>query len=326
MKKQSVFCPLLGLSLVLFVGVEGVLAQPPSRRARPAGRNGAATREANNDIGNARILSNLGSALLHPKIKDPLSSHLFALVKRADVYAELKITSRQRESLEKLQETLSEQLYAKMHEAVDADILDPAGLKELPVNERVKQIREFREQVRERSKGAIVEFQGDVEGELTKLLTAKQMTRLKQLDLQWRGPLALGDVRVSQPFELDDEQKVSLEDVIVDYKQKHSEITADAVQSGLNISPATPSGRGAAIDTGEVVEKPATANGSNRNALPLKPQEVQQKMMQKMLEAQPELDKVIKTLEKKVLKMLSPDQKQLWKEMQGSKFTFRQSD
>lgn len=323
MKRQSIFRAVLGISCIVFVGVGGVLAQPPNRNVRSSGRNRATKQDQNAPMSNARILANLGSTLFNPNIKDPLTTHLYALIKRTEVYSELKITSRQREALEKLQQTLSEQLYAKMHDAVEADILDPAGLKELPPNEREKQVREHQEQAKERSKGAMVEFQGDMEEELTKILTAKQMTRLKQLDLQWRGILALGDTRVAQSFELDEEQKTELTEIIADFRSRQVEIAEEAVQDALDIPPPRPDGRGgvAAPD-----EQPIDASETpKKKKTPTKPEEVQQKMIQKIMEAQPELEKMIKIQEKKLLQILSPDQKQLWKEMQGVKFTFRQS-
>jgi hypothetical protein len=168
--------------------------------------------------------------MFNPRTKDPLTSNLIGLLKRADVYAELRISSKQREQLEAMEKGVAEELPARMIQSIRSNMPDFGAMRDLPAEERRDKMTAFREQIRNNTQNAMQGFYGEIEKKLSEILSTAQLKRLKELDLQWRGPLSIGDKKVAEPFELNDEQKPLVQEIVGELRQKQEEIRGKAMQ------------------------------------------------------------------------------------------------
>jgi len=135
---------------------------------------------------------------------DPGVSYLYALLKRIDVGSEIRLNARQREALEaaetNAQQTRQEQLKASVQKlAASLQGQSPEELK-AGLADRAAKIQDI-----------VKGFTDTRLKTLTSILRPEQLARLKELDYQFRGPLAMGvrDVAAQTTLDADMTTKVS---------------------------------------------------------------------------------------------------------------------
>jgi Spy/CpxP family protein refolding chaperone len=227
---------------------------------------------------------------------EPTQSNIILLLNRKDVRGELGLTAKQREDLDGKEDQVMQNLIGNIMAKVQERMSDLQGLRDAPKEERESKIMEFADQMRGTAEAAMKESGEDHE----KVLTAKQKKRLGELDLQYRGPMAILAPEVSEKLQLTDEQKPELEKIQAEYRKKQQEQMTSMM--GRFGGGGAPGGRG-------------QGGPPDMSAL-----------QERMAEAQKEADKIRAELGKQVLALLTDEQKLTWQKMQGRKFVFRAGD
>jgi hypothetical protein len=274
-----------------------------------------------------QYLGDLAPLLYHPKLRDPLMPHYIALLKRGEVYSALRITSKQRDELEKAQKAFLESVNNGLRSAIMEDTPDFGIMSEMPPDQRERLLREFREQMRNKSLQVLSNLQGGQEEQIAKILTKKQVQRLIEIDIQWRGGLALAESVVADRLELDSDQRRDVEALLAEYRTKQIEIRSRAVRRIFNVdeSVSLSTASGPPNEAGAIIVQtiPGGMPGADMFQFRMPDPRL---IEQRVLEAQKEVERLLKPLEAKVLKLLSADQKARWKELQGEPFSFRKND
>jgi hypothetical protein len=126
---------------------------------------------------------------------------------------------------------------------------------------------------------------------LKSILKPEQMKRLLQLDLQWRGPLAMADPRVAERLDIASAHRTKINDISAEFNQVRAELLSEAMhidQSAPGII---------RVDTKDM-DNPLTPVGKKYAGAK-------------------------KSAEDKILKLLSAEEKARWKQSQGEEFVFR---
>ena len=139
---------------------------------------------------------------------------------------------------------------------------------------------------------------------LAAILTPKQFTRLKELDLQWRGPLAMGVKDVSEQAKLTKEQSPKVSDLLKEYRQE--------VGKQLNFGARN-------IVFNQKQGAPAPPAGDTKAPPPATPAEMQVRLEK----AKKEIEKARKSLGEKALKGVADEQRAQWATLTGKPFQFR---
>ncbi|HLK61487.1 MAG TPA: Spy/CpxP family protein refolding chaperone, partial [Chthonomonadaceae bacterium] len=217
------------------------------------------------------------------------------------VRSELLISAKQREQLTALDADAQKDLGQQMQTYFSQNF-NPQDFQNLTPEERQAKGQEIQAKTQEITQ----KFNEGLDKRIEKILNGKatggvaQMDRLHQLDLQWRGPLALMDKTVATPLAVTPDQDAKIQAIFQDYQKANM----DAMQKVM-------------------------ADLQNQNAngdAPPNPQTFRQEMQKRMAAIRPEMDKIKKEHGDKVVALLTPEQQQKWKDMQGRKFTFRTND
>jgi hypothetical protein len=238
---------------------------------------------------------------------DPARSYVRPLTKRNDVRSEILMSARQREQLETLEKTSQTEMQKKLDshfgKGEERIQLQDGGSREEMLNrvkERVRQSREL-----------IQKLQADRDKQLEEVLSPKQTRRLKELDVQWRGPLSLSVEAVAEAVGVETEQRQKIEALLQEYRQE----IAKQMNFGNSVRVISNARAG---EPAKTVEKP----NEKAQAMPKTPEEWQAHWDK----AYREVEKARKALGKKALDLLTPEQKQRWAELQGATFAFCQND
>ena len=229
---------------------------------------------------------------------DPVRSNLMGLLQRNDVGRTLLIDARQREQIAELQKQSTSEMGQKMR----------AQFQELQKLTKDMTPEERRTHMQNNAGGAFQDMfsalQEIQEKKLLPILGSTKLKRLKEIDLQWRGPLAIGDKRVSDQLQLDQDQMTQMSALMQEYRQSQGK-AFQAAFAGLrgNRNPGT---------------DPNAGNDPNQPSAPPSQEDLQEKMNI----AQQEMEKTRTALGKKMLALLSAEQTQRWEALVGKKFTF----
>lgn len=238
---------------------------------------------------------------------DPSMTDVLLLIKREDVQADILLSSPERQKLEsfdqevqKEQRTQATQLFSQFGQ-----------MRNMTAEERTAKMQEFQDQAPDMAK----QFQTSREDQikrLEKLLNPKQIARLHELDLRWRGPLALKDEKVAAAMKLD---KADIEKVKVIYAEyvKFQTETMSSIFTSMR-GGGRPAAGGAVANGG--------ANAPAGGATGFQPGNFAQ-IRPKMEEAQKKIEKARKVSETKLLASLTPEKIKNWETLLGRKFTFR---
>jgi exonuclease VII large subunit len=228
---------------------------------------------------------------------DPTASSKLMLLQRDDVRSELAISARQREQMEQEQQKAREEMRNNRPQ------FDFQSLQNLSPEERRAQMEKMREQMQ----GQMRAFSEQMTTKIEAVLTPAQQKRLSELDLQWRGPLALVDSKVASHIRLTPDQQRQVTNILTEYRTGQDEVRRSVFGNF------GPGGRGPGAGG------PGQGNPGGGGRPQFNPEE----MRARMETMQKEMDKIKKASSDKVVALLSAQQRQAWKSLQGKAFTFR---
>ena len=229
------------------------------------------------------------------RMLDPTNSSAMTLLQRDDVKSEIRLSQRQGEQLDEAQKKAQEDMQKSFREAAP----DPASMQNLSDDERKEKMQEIRTKMQEVARTSQTAMSADIDKKAQEVLRPDQIKRLRELDLQWRGPLALSDTKVADKFGLTAEQKTKVTALVADYRKTQQTMINDVMTS-------------------------LRPKSDDPNTPPARPDPAA--IMSKMNDVQDKLDKIRTEMGEKALATLTDEQKTAWKTAQGEKFTFRKQD
>jgi hypothetical protein len=281
MKRPGILTVAGALALALCVGA-GSLAQaqgPPGGGGPGGGRRGG----FGFGFGRGPMMST-----------DPAQSNKSTYLMNPAVQTELKITPDQ---LQKLRDAEQE-----VRQSAAPPRPDFQSWQGLSPEDRQAKITEFRQQM-QTSQRAMVDM---MNSKLPDILSADQVKRLDQIDLQQRGVLALADDKVADQVGLDADAQRQVANIAGEFKNvSEQQVQATMAANRRNFAPGGGPGGGGPGGGGFQPPDPAT-----RAAM--------QASMQKL---QADVAKYKKEAEGKVMALLTDDQKKTWKSLLGKPFT-----
>lgn len=232
---------------------------------------------------------------------DPAYRNTAGLLLRNDVRSELVLSSKQREEVEALEKG----------ERASA----PKPLKfEFKSEDGPSSPEDIREKVERQMREVVSSTMDDRNKKAEAALRAEQLRRLHQLDLQWRGPLALVDSKLAEELELSLEQRQKVQELYHEYRATQGKIMSEAMKEFT-----------------ETQESNDSQDGSERRSVAVRiriPNEKEMTPKQKALfeKRDKDIEQARKAQGEKALAVLNDAQKQKWQSLQGRKFTFRLID
>lgn len=230
--------------------------------------------------------------------QNPAVSSVGILLNRNDVKTEITLSQRQTEKMTDQQD----QALQKIGDKIKENMPDIQSIMSLSDDERKSKIDETITKMQD-----VVQTQMNVASEASEkkaqeILKPEQWKRLQELDLQFRGPLALAEPKLAEKFLLTADQKFKIA-ALNSACQKQRQQAIQNIFSGLS---SLKIGDGAP-DIDAIKTKMAKAQ-------------------EDMTKAQQESEKFRKAQEAKVLPLLTDAQKTAWTAAQGVPFKFRNTD
>lgn len=141
----------------------------------------------------------------------PLMSYEKALLKREDVQNELNLSSLQKEFLTEFVNQTPGQIAARSIQVMP--VVKIVDITKLSEEER----KEWMAEIGKRANAQAKKFMEDEKREVESVLRPEQKKRLHELDLQWRGILALADRRVADEINLSPENCKKIADIVAHF-------------------------------------------------------------------------------------------------------------
>ena len=348
MKKRNVFLLTLTLAGAAFVTLNTTDANAQGRRNR-GGQNGAGGANGGQNgggQGGAGFGGGFGGqngggfgggrggqfGAMRGAQHDPTRSTLPILIKRDDVITEIMLSQKQGEDFAAEEKTAQDATMQKMQDARKA-MPSRTDLQALSQEEQQAKRTEARQKMTEVMTAARTEQDDAVEKKAETVLRTDQLTRIHQLDLQWRGPLALTDKKIGDKYSLTAEQKTQLADLLKQSQTEQQAVLRAAMtalrppRQRRNNNAATPGAAPAAPADPNAPAAPAAppAVDPSAPAAPAPAPLTQEEIQAKITEATGKADKIRLDYDAKALALLTDAQKAQWKAATGAKFTFRQA-
>lgn len=225
---------------------------------------------------------------------DPSYYKALPLLLRSDVRGELGISIPQREAIEDM---------------VKKD--KPLGGVGRPIRIEAGNETDVKEQLRQ----AIASSLDSGNKAAESILRPAQVQRLRELDLRWRGALSFGDKSVADALELTPEQRTEAAELLQTYRQKQQEIIMDAYKDFMQTQENSDKG-----DNGETRK-----TVSMRLRIPDR-KEMTPAQREKFEMMDEKIEKIRKEQNAKAIALLTPEQADKWKQMQGKPFAYRVHD
>lgn len=219
---------------------------------------------------------------------NPLRANPMALLQRPEVQTELRLDVKQKAAIADLQAGNAQAMGSRIRQAMQG--VDFQTLRSLPQQEMEQRMQETQAQVQ----AAYQAWQGELNDRIKAILRPEQMTRLHQLDLQRRGPLALGDVKVQDELKVAPERRAAIQKAVSDYQQADRQLMQEAYQPVFQSGP-LPQG-----------QRPRLPDFTS----PLSPWKQKR-------------DKIKREGEAAALAALSDEERAAWKDALGAPFAFR---
>jgi hypothetical protein len=224
-------------------------------------------------------------------MSDPTRSAAMNLVHRPDVQQHLQLSFRQKQALADLQNNSRQEFMQRIR-------ANFRNLRNLTPQQRREQSQQLGQQMRE----TVTSFTGDLDKKTEAILTPAQLKRLHELDLQWRGPLALGDPKLAEEMQLTPQQRSDVNTEVQEFRQAQRKAIQEMATSFRRNRPAP------------------NPNGGAANApQPPNPEEIEAQRRA----AEKDVEKARKVASQKTLALLTPEQVQYWRSLQGKPFLFR---
>jgi hypothetical protein len=146
---------------------------------------------------------------------------------------------------------------------------------------------------------------------IKEVLTPAQYVRLLQLDLQKRGPFALGDPAVAEQVQIEAAKRASIAAVASDAQRRIGTVMSEALRERLSPSSAPGTSAG-------------SSNPSNFRVIPrAQVEQFQRDMKNRLSPTRQKADKIRREAEEQILAQLSEEEKTRWQQVQGEPFPFR---
>ncbi len=233
--------------------------------------------------------------------RNPLVSHAMQLLNRADVQNDIHLDLKQKQALQDT-ETQAMSDWRQQRQQMFQSMRQNRGQDQTAPQDRTQRRQQMREQMQQQQTA----FQTQLQGKVDQILRPDQVRRLHELDLQWRGPLAVADPKVADELQISQEHRAVIATLANDYLNAQRQARMDLFRS-LRPNRRQP-GQG-----GQPGQPDAAAP-----ATPPTPEE-----MQSRFEALQRSDAAArKTAEEKALAELSPDERARWTAATGSPFVF----
>ncbi len=229
--------------------------------------------------------SNMGLAVIDPGV-----SYLYALLKRTDIATEIRLNARQREMLETAETSQQQARQDQMKQSIESLT---QGLK----NQNPQDLRATLTERAARMKEQALGFTDTRMKTLASILRPEQLARLKELDFQFRGPLAMGVQDVAQLATLNGDLAGKMTGLLKEYRQ---EVTKN--MPGVRTISLRPGSTGA-------------------QAAPAPPPNSEE-MRGRLVKADREIRKARQVLGAKALATLPEPQRAQWSKLSGKPFEF----
>jgi len=231
------------------------------------------------------------------------------LIERTDVRSELFIEPEQRDLLSDIDQQGTQQLQMKMVQTVLQNTVNNPDFKALAqLGNGQKPNPGVLQDVLNTSFKAMQDglqaFQASIDAKEEAVLNAKQKKRLHELDLQWRGLLALSDKKVADELTITADQKAIVDAALKAYQEVQTSVFEPLMSQAMQLNAQT---------------------SNNTRA----PRTFDQQEVQRTLAAAMESDTMTKaraSAEAKVKASLTAEQLAQWKKMLGQKFYFTRLD
>jgi hypothetical protein len=268
-------------AFALTAGPSGAQLEPP--RSRPALGN-QQPGPPPPDFG-VRSLSNAAQSV--PEAFN-VTSNLRGLLRRPEVQSEIGLDLKQRNAIAAIEDEAVNSLREKIQLATQGQ---DAQFRNMSPDQRRVWIQRQQRELAMRMEASARPAQGDLDPKVRQILTPEQLGRLHELDLQKRGPLALGDPVVAQELKLSPQTRAAETRILNEYQSSIRLIVSEAMQ--------------AALQNGDV-RQGNLPDFENR----LSP-------LRKKLDANREQS------DKRALEALTDEEKEAWTAAQGRQFRFR---
>ena len=348
-----------GAAAVLFLSANGLsLAQGAGGQGRANGsaaNGGVAPGQIPNVTG--AIMNSPMGAQMGEMLNKMRQSHAFvdpgigqtsSLLTRSDVRNELVLNGRQTETIVGLQNGYPAAMMTGIMTTVMSSIqkMQQEGgnldVRSMSPDERQQMFTQMRDTVTD----SLTAVQADQNKKSEAILTPAQTKRLRELDLQWRGPLALSDEKLADKVSLTPDQRVKFTAMLKELRDTRMKAQTSMFSpgggfpglpgAGGNRPTGARGGTGARGTTGKSGAQPTDPNGAGNPApntptdaaapappggfTPPTPEQIQQATDA----AAKQSEAALKAADKKALLLLTPEQQAQWKLLQGKPFTFRQ--
>jgi len=302
------------LSIAALGAVLSLLVVAPRAEAQRGGRNGN-----NGNMMGGMMMGGPGGF----RMVEPTVSNTSQLIKRPDVQTELVLSGRQREQLVEVQQGM----VTDMSKRVRENMPDFRKLRNMSPEDRQVEQEKMRQQAQDGVQSAMSGATSEMDKKLMTILSPGQMKRLRELDLQWRGTLAVGDKTVGEKFAFTSEQTQQVQQLLGEYTKERNDAMSSAFSGMMGGGRGGRRGaNGAGVATPLLADGTATPTPSTPPAAGGRPQFDPADMEKRMTEAQASTDKVRLKLNEKALEIFTPEQLALWKTMNGKKFVFRKNE
>lgn len=207
-----------------------------------------------------------------PRRSDPMG-----LLNRQEVKTHLQITIKQQAALDELTGQTRNMMGQRM-----GALMDWQSLRDMTPEQRQQKMQEIRPQI----EAAVTAFQGEMSDKVKAILTPEQAARLRQLDLQRRGPLSMADPKVAEELKITPPHRAEIEKIAAAYEQENGQIMRTAFEQ-------------------------ARTSGTRPD------------FESRLSPLRQKVEKTRKDAEASVLKVLSPEEMAAWTAAIGEPFTFR---
>lgn len=214
----------------------------------------------------------------------PTSPNPMRLLQHPEVQVEIGLTLMQRKKIADIREKQFIQMQERMRQTVQQTAQQARTANP---QDRQAQFQEMQAAMQQQ----VESFQGELTKEIEEILKPEQVKRLRELDIQYRGPMALADQRVANEVKLSPDTRGKVGPMVSDFIQKSNELRRQYIQDWA---------ASGGPRSGRAPDLTSRASPVRRKVDPMK-----------------------KETEKAILDLLSDDELKAWNAIQGAKFTFR---
>jgi hypothetical protein len=296
MKFKPLFA-VAGLTAAIGLSLAGPCAQ-----AQGGGRRGGFGAGAQGGGGNVMQMMMGGGG----SVVEPARSAKAQLVYRPEVQIALGLDLKQKNALDALVD-VQRQNGQKMGQDMRTLF---QGMRGQPQPATPEERQQKMQEMTDKAKGIAQGYQDDIDKRIDEILTPKQRKRLSEIDLRWRGPMALVDPKVADQAAIGAEDKQKAQDAYKAFTDARQTLIQSMMPAGFR-------NRFAGGAPG------AAAPAAPAQPAPTLSPEEQAAAQKKALR---NFEKSRKAMGVKLVAALSPAAATAWQGMIGAPFTFRDND